>query len=234
MYGYGYGYGYDWSYLLWVAPGLILSLLASFYVRSTFSRWSQVALSGGRSGAQIAAQLLARAGLHDVRIERIGGMLSDHYDPSARVLRLSPDVHDGRSIAAAGVAAHEVGHAIQHATGYALMGLRQKLIAPARIGSQISYFVIVGGILLHLSGLAWAGVALFGAVLAFEVVTIPVEINASYRAGKELVALGLVTRDESQGVRSVLTAAAFTYIAAMLTTLLTLLFFVSRLRGRRD
>jgi Zn-dependent membrane protease YugP len=113
------------------------------------------------------------------------------------------------------------------------MGLRQRLVGPAKIGSQLSYFVIVGGILLHLSGLAWVGVILFGAVLAFEVVTVPVEINASWRAGKELVALGLVTPQESQGVRSVLSAAAFTYIAAMLTTLLTLLYFVSQLR-RRD
>jgi Zn-dependent membrane protease YugP len=227
------GYGFDWSYLLWVAPGMILSLLASFYVRSTFARFARVATSGGRTGAEIAAQLLQRAGIHDVRIERIGGVLSDHYDPGAKVLRLSPDVHDGRSVSAAGVAAHEVGHAIQHSTGYALMGLRQRLVGPAKIGSQLSYFVIVGGILLHLSGLAWVGVILFGAVLAFEVVTVPVEINASWRAGKELVALGLVTPQESQGVRSVLSAAAFTYIAAMLTTLLTLLYFVSQLR-RRD
>ncbi len=220
---------YDLSYLLWIAPGFLLSLLASLYVKSTFAKWAEVPTARGRSGAQVAAELLARSGVVDVAVERVGGFLSDHYDPSARVLRLSPDVYDGTSVSAVGVAAHEAGHALQHATRYPLIGLRQALVGPARIGSQLSYIVIAAGIMLHLFGLAWLGVLLFAAVLLFEVVTVPVEINASRRAHQQLLALGLVDRREADGVGKVLTAAAFTYIAAVVTTALTLLYFITRL-----
>ena len=225
---------YDWTYLLYVGPGMLLAALASFLVKSTFNKYAQVPTSKGRTGAEIAAELLRRAGILDVRVEPVQGFLSDHYDPSAKVLRLSPEVYGGRTISAAGVAAHEAGHAIQHHVGYALMTVRQKLVMPARIGSQLSYFVIFGGMLLHLSGLAWFGVILFSAVFLFELVTVPVEINASRRAGQKLAELGIVTREESQGVRAVLSAAAFTYIAALVTTLLTLLYFISQINRRRD
>ena len=147
------------------------------------------------------------------------------------MVRLSPDIHDGTSISAAGVAAHEVGHAIQHASGYSLMWVRQKMVGPARIGSSLSQFVVFGGIALHFAGLAWLGVVLFGAVFVFELVTVPVEINASMRAGAKLTEMGLVTISESEGVRKVLTAAALTYIAAMISTLLTLLSFIARIRN---
>jgi uncharacterized protein len=228
-----YGYGMDYSYILWILPGMVLSLIATFLVKSTFSKYAKVPTSRGRTGAEIAAELLHRAGIVNVRVERSHGFLSDHYDPGAQALRLSPDVYDGRTISAAGVAAHEAGHAIQHHVGYGLMTLRQALVMPARIGSQLSYFVIVGGMALNWAGLAWVGVILFSAVFLFELVTVPVEINASSRARAQLVQLGVITPHEARGVGSVLNAAAFTYIAAMITTLLSLLYFITQLNRRR-
>jgi len=221
---------FDPRYLLFVGPGMLLSLLAAWYVRSSFRRFSQVALSSGLSGAQAADRVLRAAGVTQVRIEVTGGFLSDHYDPSARVLRLSPDVYHGRSLSAAGVAAHEAGHAIQHAQGYPLMSVRQALVWPARIGSQLSLIVIFAGMALHLLGLAWLGVFLFSAVFLFELVTLPVELDASRRARAQLAAAGLLSPSDAAGVTTVLRAAALTYVAALLTTALQLLYFVTRLR----
>lgn len=235
MYGHGVGYsGFDFTYLLYILPGMLLAMAAQWYVKATVNRYLEVPTSGRRTGAQIAQELLDAAGIQGVTIERHAGFLSDHYDPSARAVRLSPDIHDGTSVAAAGIAAHEVGHVLQHHVGYRLMTVRQKLVGPSRIGSQLSYVVIVAGIGIHFAGLAWLGVALFGAVLLFELVTVPVEINASMRAGETLRRMNLVTGDEAAGVRKVLTAAAFTYIAAMIGTLMQLLYFVSILRRGSD
>jgi Zn-dependent membrane protease YugP len=225
--------GMDLSYFLYVGPGMLISFLATVLVKATFAKYAKVPTSGQRSGAEIAQQLLHASGVNDVTVERVDGFLSDHYDPSAKALRLSPDVYDGRTISAAGVAAHEAGHAIQHQVGYGLMGVRQVLVAPARFGTSLSYFVIVGGMLLHLTGLAWLGVILFSAVFLFELVTVPVEINASARAKQHLLRLGIITPQEAGGVSAVLSAAAFTYIAAMITTLLTLLYYIMLLRRRR-
>jgi Zn-dependent membrane protease YugP len=223
---------FDPRYLLFVGPGLVLSALAAWYVKSTFRRFSEVPLSSGVSGAQAAAAVLRAAGVNDVRIEPTQGFLSDHYDPSAKVLRLSPDVYEGRSVSAAGVAAHEAGHAIQHAEGYGLMTVRQALVMPARIGSQLSMIAIVLGITLHFLGLAWLGVFLFSTIFLFELVTLPVEINASSRARQRLAAAGLLTADDSDGVARVLRAAALTYVAALVTTALQLLYFISRIRDQ--
>jgi len=221
---------FDPRYLLFVGPGLLLSALAAWYVRSTFNRFAQVPVSTGLSGAEAAAAVLRGAGVHDVRIEPVQGFLSDHYDPSEKVLRLSQDVYAGRSIAAAGVAAHEAGHAIQHAEGYGLMTVRQALVLPARIGSQISIFVIIAGLALHFLGLAWLGVFLFSGIFLFELVTLPVELNASSRARQRLLATGVIGASDADGVARVLRAAALTYVAALLTTALQLLYFVSRIR----
>jgi Zn-dependent membrane protease YugP len=221
---------FDPRYLIFVGPGIVLSLLASWYVRSTFRRYAQVALSTGVSGAEAADAVLRAAGVNDVRIERSAGFLSDHYDPSEKVLRLSPDVFDGRSVSAAGVAAHEAGHAIQHASGYGLMSVRQALVWPARIGSQLSLIVIMAGLALHALGLAWIGVFLFSGIFLFELVTLPVEVNASTRARQRLAAAGLVSPRDADGVERVLRAAALTYLAALITTALQLLYFVSRIR----
>jgi hypothetical protein len=226
-------WAFDPQYMLYMVPGLLLSLLASWYVRSTFRRYAEVPLQGGRgvTGAQAAATVLAQAGIRDVRIEPVEGALSDHYDPAHKVLRLSPDVYAGRSVSAAGVAAHEAGHAIQHARGYGLMRLRQALVLPARIGSQLSYIVIIAGLALHMLGLAWFGVFLFAGIFLFELVTLPVELDASRRARERLQAAGLVSRADAVGVKRVLDAAAFTYVAALVTTALQMLYFVTRIRG---
>ena len=222
---------FDPRYLLFVGPGLVLSALAAWYVKSTFRRFAEVPLSTGLSGAEAAAAVLRAGGVHDVRIEPVAGFLSDHYDPSAKVLRLSADVYSGRSVSAAGVAAHEAGHALQHAEGYGLMTVRQALVLPARIGSQLSLFVIMIGLALHALGLAWLGVFLFSGIFLFELVTLPVEINASTRARQRLVAAGLVNEVDADGVTRVLRAAALTYVAALVTTALQLLYFVSRIRS---
>lgn len=221
---------FDPRYLLFVGPGLILAALASWYVRSTFRRFSQVPLARGLSGAEAAAAVLRSAGVTDVRIEPTQGFLSDHYDPSEKVLRLSPDVYSGRSVSAAGVAAHEAGHAIQHARRYGLMSVRQALVMPARIGSQLSYIAIIAGLILHVIGLAWLGVLLFSAIFLFELVTLPVELDASRRAKERLAATGLTTAADADGVARVLRAAAFTYVAALITTALQMLYFITRIR----
>jgi len=227
---------FDSRYLLYVGPGLLLALFASFYVRSTFRRFAAVALHNGLSGAEAAATVLREAGVSGLRIEEVSGFLSDHYDPKERVLRLSPDVYRGRSISAAGVAAHEAGHAIQHAQGYGLMNVRQALVLPANIGSQIGLYAVLIGTAVHAFQLAWLGVFLFGAVVLFQLVTLPVELDASRRARDRLVQAGAVDIDEVAGVRSVLNAAALTYLAGLVTAALQLLYFVTRLRDaeRRD
>lgn len=225
---------FDPQYLIFVGPGFLLSMIAAWYVRSSFRRWSEVPLSSGVTGAEAAVAVLRSAGVRDVRVEPTEGFLTDHYDPSARVLRLSPDVYYGRSVSAAGVAAHEAGHAIQHHEKYALMGVRQALVMPARIGSQLSIFVIILGLALQAFSLAWLGVFLFSAILLFELVTLPVEINASSRAKKRLLAAGIAGPQDAEGVSRVLNAAALTYLAALITTALQLLYFVSRIRSAED
>ena len=225
---------FDPTYLLFVIPGFILALAAQGYVSASFRRWGRVPLATGLSGAEVADALLRHAGVRDVAIEETSGFLSDHYDPSSKVLRLSPAVYRGRSVSAAGVAAHESGHAVQHARNYGLMPVRQALVTPARIGSQLGFWAIILGLALHAFGLAWLGVALFGCILLFELVTLPIELNASSRARALLVEGGLIGPADEEGVRRVLRAAAFTYVAALISTALQLLYFVTRVRAAQD
>lgn len=222
---------FDPMYLLIVGPGMLLALLASAKVKSTFRKYAEVPISRGRTGADVARELLRRAGIYDVGVEPHQGRLSDHYHPGERVVRLSPDVYNGRSVASVGVAAHEVGHAIQHHQGYLLMSLRQSLVGPANMGSTFSYIAIIAGFLLQAANLIWVGILLFCGVVAFQLVTFPVEWNASSRAKKHLVEYGIVTAGESKGVHKVLNAAAMTYLAALITSILTLLYFVLRFTG---
>lgn len=221
---------YDSSYLLFVIPGLVLAFAAQWYVSVTFRRFGKVPLSTGLSGAEVATALLRDAGVRDVAVEETSGFLSDHYDPSAKVLRLSPAVYRGRSVSSAGVAAHESGHAVQHARKYGLMPVRQALVLPARLGSQLGFWVILIGLALHALELAWIGVALFGCILLFELVTLPVEINASSRARALLLAGGLAGPADEEGVRKVLRAAAFTYVAAAAMSLLDVMRWLRVLR----
>ena len=222
---------FDPMYLLIVGPGMLLAFWASYKVKSTFRKYSKVGISGGRSGADVAREMLQRAGVHDVGVEPHQGWLSDHYHPGHKMVRLSHDVFYGRSIASVGVAAHETGHAIQHARGYFLMSIRQALVGPANMGSTFSYIAIIAGFLLQAANLIWVGILLFCGVVAFQLVTFPVEWNASSRAKKLLLEYGVVTQGESRGVRKVLNAAAMTYLAALITSILTLLYFVLRFTG---
>jgi Zn-dependent membrane protease YugP len=227
---------FDPLYLLFIAPGLALSLWASMRVKSTFNKYSKVRSMRGLTGAQAAQELLRGAGITDVRIVRSQGMLSDHYNPVNKTLALSDPVYDSDSVAAIGVATHEAGHAIQHARHYAPLWVRSALVPTANIGSSIGYMVMLFGLFLASQNMVLIGAVLFSAVLLFQVVTLPVEFNASNRAKALVVEHGIVTMDERRGVDAVLNAAALTYVAAAVSTLLTLLYFLFRsglLGGRR-
>ena len=225
---------FDPMYFLIVGPGILLSLWATWKVKSTFSKYADVPVGGGMSGAEVARLLLDRSGIRNVGVELHQGFLSDHYHPTEKVVRLSPDVYHGRSASSVGVAAHEVGHAIQHADGYALMGVRQALVGPANLGSTLSFIVIFAGIFLKAAGLVLVGIVLFSAVVLFQLVTFPVEWNASSRAKARLAELGIVNQAESRHVGKVLNAAAMTYLAALITSILTLLYYVIRFAGSSD
>jgi Zn-dependent membrane protease YugP len=228
---------FDPLYLLFVAPTMLLSLIAQIWVKKAFSQYSKVGLSTGLSGAETAERIVRQSGL-GVRVERVGGFLSDHYDPKARVLRLSPDVFDGRSLASVGVAAHEAGHALQHAKNYLPLQFRTAIVPIASIGSQLAWPVVIIGLMLQATGLVYIGIILFSMMVVFQIVTLPVEIDASRRALALIRTNGTVVSDaEAAGARKVLTAAAMTYIAAALTSIMTLIYFLFRaglLGGRRD
>jgi Zn-dependent membrane protease YugP len=218
-------------------PGLVISGLASWLVKSAFHRYSQVASSRGYTGAQAAQVLLDQAGIHDVRIVPAHGFLSDHYNPATRELALSEQVYGSNSIAAVGVATHEAGHAIQHARGYAPLWLRSALVPVASIGSNLSYLVLMLGLMTGVMGLSLIGVLLFSTVVLFQIITLPVEFDASARAKRLVVEAGIIHPEERVGIDRVLNAAAMTYVAAVVSSLLTLLYFLLRsgiLGGRRD
>lgn len=224
-------------YLLITGIGLAITLWAQFKVKSNFARFSKVGVRAGLSGAEAAAAVCRAGGVEGVRIERHGGFLSDHYDPRAKVLRLSPDVYDGRSVASIAVAAHEAGHSIQDATGYPLLGLRSAVVPVASFGSSLwplPFFIglVLGGV--GLGGvLMMVGVLLFAGVVAFQLITLPVEFDASRRAKAVLSQTGIVqTQEEARGVSGVLDAAAMTYVAAALSGLMQLIYLVLRTQGR--
>lgn len=227
---------FDPLYIVVMIVGAVLSFGAQAWVRSATSRWSRVPLSRGLRGVDIAHAILKARGVRGVRVEEVGGFLSDHYDPRSRTLRLSPGNYNGRSVTAAGIAAHEVGHAIQHADGYAPMALRQTMVPVANIGTNLGVMMVMIGLLLGAGGLARLGVVLFGGFVLFTLVTLPVEFDASLRARRLLLKTGLVTEREAQGIARVLTAAAATYLAAALTAIMQLLYFALRagLIGGRD
>ena len=230
--------GFDPLYLILIVPTILLALYAQIRVKSSFARYSRVAPSSGLTGAQAAYAMLRAAGLADkVGIERHEGYLSDHYDPRVRVLRLSPAVHDGRSLAALGVACHEAGHALQHASAYAPLVVRNTIVPVAGFGSWLAWPMIMIGMIFQWFNLAVAGVVLFGILVLFQIITLPVEFNASSRAKQMLPQLGLISGPaEYRAVSSVLNAAALTYVAATIAALAQLLYFAIRLGllGGRD
>jgi Zn-dependent membrane protease YugP len=219
---------FDPLYLLVMVPGMLLSLWASMRVKSTFRKYSQVGSRSGLSGADAARELLRRQNIEGVRVEPVEGFLSDHYDPSSRTLRLSPDVYHGRSLSALGVAAHEAGHAIQHAHNYGPLGFRSMMVRPAMLGSNLGMIVMGLGLATQVSGMVWVGVVMFSAFVVFTLVTLPVEFNASSRAVAALVDTGIITRSESADTKRVLDAAALTYVAAAISAVLQLLYFLWR------
>jgi len=228
---------FDPMYFLFIAPAFLFSLWASWRTKANFKTYSKVPVSSGLSGAEAAARLLEGAGIRDVKITRSRGMLSDHYNPVNKSLALSDGVYDSRSLAAVGIAAHESGHAIQHAQHYGPLKLRSLLVPTAGIGSNIGYFVMLIGLFMSSQNMVLAGAVLFSAVLLFQLVTLPVEFDASKRAKALVVQQGIVGTNERRGMDKVLNAAAMTYVAAVASSLATLLYFLVRsgiLGGRRD
>lgn len=229
---YGYYY-YDPTYMLIIISALI-SLFAQFLVNSRFSKYSRVRSRSGMTGAQAAERILQSQGIYDVAIQRVSGKLTDHYDPRNKTLNLSDAVYTSTSVAAVGVAAHECGHAIQHARGYAPLSFRSALVPVANIGSQLSWLFIILGIFFGGSHtLIMIGILMFSAAVLFQLVTLPVEFNASGRALKLLSETGILQKDEVSDTRKVLSAAALTYVAAAATAVLQLLRLL-RLFGGND
>lgn len=226
----------DPMYFLFILPPLLLMLFAQARVRGAFTKYSQVPNQRGLSGAEVARAILDANGLSDVPVEMVPGELTDHYDPRERALRLSPPVFQGRSVAAIGIAAHEAGHALQHKAGYLPLQIRSLLVPAASLGSNLGWIMILAGIVIGLTQLAWLGIAFFAAGTLFALVTLPVEFDASNRALQMLTTMGIVDRTEYQQNREVLNAAALTYIAGFLTALMQLLYWLSIVSGmnRRD
>ncbi|MDR1411421.1 MAG: zinc metallopeptidase [Spirochaetaceae bacterium] len=224
---------FDYYYLVLVVPALLLSLFAQILVKSTFAKYSRIPSGRGLSGRDAAVLLMRAAGIPDVSIQPVSGALTDHYDPGSKALRLSQPVYGQKSIAAVGVAAHEMGHAIQHARSYGPLALRSALVPIANIGSSIGPWIAVAGFLFAVPILANIGIVLFGAAVLFYVVTLPVEFNASSRAIAILRDSGALREDELRGVRKVLTAAALTYVASALTALMSFLRLILLSRNRR-
>ncbi len=226
----------DPGYFVFALPPMLLGLWAQFRVKSAFNRYSQVRTRTGISGADAARRILDRGGLPNVTIEPVSGMLSDHYDPRSKTLRLSEDVYRLPSIASVGVAAHEAGHALQDKTGYAPLQLRSIMVPAVSIGSNLGPILFMAGLFMAGSlgtTIAWAGIMLFAGVSLFALVTLPVEFNASSRAKELLVSQGIVSSSEMEGVNAVLDAAALTYVAAAAGAIMQLLYFLN-IMNRRD
>lgn len=237
MYGYGYGYyGFDWTYILLII-GMLLSLAASARLKSTFSYYRRIRSASGLTGAETAKRILQAAGITDVHVRAISGSLTDHYDPRTKTVSLSEDIYGQTSLAAVGVAAHECGHAIQHAIGYAPLEFRSAIVPVANFGSTLSWPLFLIGLFSGIRPLVTAGIVLFSLAVLFQLVTLPVEINASSRALKSalkmLQSTGILGTDETRGARKVLTAAAMTYVAALAASILQLLRLLILAGGRR-
>ena len=229
----GYYYGFDMTYLVLVVPALLIALIAQIQVKSAFSRYARVRCTSGLTGAQAAQRILQANGITDVRIEHISGKLTDHFDPQAKVIRLSDEVYGVASIAAVGVAAHEAGHAVQYAVGYVPIRIRSAVIPISQFGSSLSMPVLLVGLLFNYGFLVQLGIVLFSTVALFQLVTLPVEFNASARALRTLESSYILESDEVKMAGKVLRAAALTYVAALLSSLAQLLRLIL-LFGRRD
>ena len=229
---------FDIRYMIFMLPAIILMMVVQWYVNSAYSKWSKVAARSRATGAQAAQRLIERGGLYNIRIEGIAGQMTDHYDPRQKVLRLSQGVYQGQSVAALAIAAHELGHAMQDKDEYLPLRFRAALVPAVNIGSYLGWFLILIGLVLGFTELAWVGIAVFSTGALFALATLPVELNASARARKLLVETGLIQgEDEMSGVNHVLNAAAMTYVAALITAIMQLLYWITVVLGvgrRRD
>ncbi len=229
-----YYYGFDYTYLVFVLPALLIALVAQIKVKTTFRKYAKVMNARGLSGAEVAAKILSSNGVLDVAVQRVSGNLTDHFDPTARVIRLSQSVYDSHSVAAVGVAAHEAGHALQYTEDYFPIRLRAAIIPITKVGSALSWPLIILGLVFSFGFLVNLGIILFSAVTLFQLVTLPVEFNASRRALNILQQQGILAPEELGGARKVLTAAAMTYVAALLVSVMQLLRLIALFSNRRD
>jgi Zn-dependent membrane protease YugP len=227
----GGSHAYVPSYWLFLLPGLLLGIYAQMRLSSSYAKYSQQSLAIGISGAEAARTILDRAGLNNMPVEMVRGHLTDHYDPMKKALFLSEENYHGRSVAAVGVAAHESGHALQHQASYAPLNLRMAMVPITNFATQASFVLFFGGLFLAITKLALLAIVIYGIVTVFQLVTLPVEYDASRRAKQQLLALGIVQRNEAGAVSSVLNAAALTYVAAMVSSMLQLLYWISLFRG---
>lgn len=225
---------YDYYYIILVIPAMILALVAQVKVKSTYNKFAKVGNTRGITGAYAAQAVLTHYGIRDVRIEQVSGKLSDHYDPKAKVIRLSTEVYGGSSIAAVGIACHEAGHAAQHAENYAPIKVRNSLVPVCNIGSTLGIPLALLGYFLGFEPLITVGLLLYAAIMVFHLVTLPVEFNASRRAIKVIDETGLLYDDETSGAKKVLKAAAMTYVASLIVALANLLRLILRFNKRRD
>lgn len=224
----------NFSYLIFMIPAFVLMMITSWYVKSSYNKWSRVAARSQLTGAQAAQRLISAGGLFGVKVEEISGNLSDNYDPRTKILHLSRGVAETASVASLAVAAHELGHAMQDSEDYLPLRFRAALVPMVNIGSYLGWILIMIGLFLNFTNLAWIGVIAFAGGAVFALATLPVELNASNRARKLLADSGLITsQEEMRGVGNVLNAAALTYVAALATALLQLLYFVNLVGGRR-
>ena len=229
-----YYYGFDIYYVILILPAFLISLIAQIKVSSTFSKFSKTINMSGLTGAAAAEKVLLSYGVTNVTVERVGGNLTDHFDPRTNVIRLSDSVYDSTSVAAVGVAAHEAGHAVQYAQGYTPIKIRNTILPVVNFGSRFSFIAILLGIVFASDLLITAGIILFSFATLFQIITLPVELNASKRAMQTIRGQALLSDDEAVGAKKVLTAAALTYVAALLTSLLTLLRLVILAEGRNN
>ena len=222
---------FDPLYLWFALPGLLIGIWAQIKLSSAYRKYSQVPVESGMTGAEAAREILDRAGLNQVPVGEIPGRLSDHYDPTKRALFLSSDIFHGQTVAAVGVAAHESGHALQHQAAYGLFKVRMAIVPATQFSSRASFIILFLGLVLQLPfflKLLWLAIALFAVTTLFQLVTLPVEYDASRRAKEQLFRLGLVHEQERAGVSKVLDAAALTYVAALISSMLTLLYYIAR------
>ena len=222
------------QYLLYMVPAILVMLAAQWYVKSTYNKWGKIITSSRMTGEQAAQRIISSGGLNDLTIQQTQGHLTDHYDPRKKVLSLSPGVHQGNSVAAVAIAAHEMGHALQDKEGYFPLRIRSMLVPAVNIGSTLGWILIMVGLLLNVIGIAWLGVFAFSGGAVFALATLPVELNASSRAKMLLSNSSIIlSAEEERGVNSVLNAAALTYVASLFTAVMQLLYWISIVSGGR-